>query len=480
MNDYKFNGHNVKVDIVLNDEQVDAMERMTKFVDSPDGACLTLMGYAGTGKTTLMGVLRKIYCFGKVLQFCATTHKAAGVLKEKTGERVSTVNSLFGIIVEQNFDAEHFDVNEKKRRNEECRLVRKSIVVIDEASMLSVENFTDVMKCIEEFSCKVIFVGDPAQLAPVNEGDISIVFRQELGEIVRLTKVERTDDNGILKEATSIRMGNEMSCVDGTGISFIDFHDKDRIAGIINGYIPGLADDPNFFRVLSYTNRNVEGVNNAIRRKLGYDGLGPQEGEPLMSYSNWGYDYTKRNKGVPYRFINSESYQVVGTVDEDVIDVGRLIEVGHSGDDCVEMAVSMIKIRDAIGKEIVVPYIDVKNNQVNFRAAKLLGYQKKLLWSRWKTAEYKEKAKYLSKIGDIDKMLFVNDSIKDNDGHLLQGKVIDYGYAHTIHKSQGSTFSHVLVNDIDIGICPDRKIQRQLRYVAITRASESVDIIIRK
>lgn len=92
----------------------------------------------------------------------------------------------------------------------------------------------------------------------------------------------------------------------------------------------------------------------------------------------------------------------------------------------------------------------------------------------------KEKPNYLIRIGEIDNMLFVNDNIRDNNGFLLQGKVIDYGYSHTIHKSQGSTFNHVLVNDIDIGICPDKNVRRQLRYVAVTRASESVDIIVRK
>lgn len=478
--EYKFNGHKVKVDFELNEEQVDAMERLTKFIDDPNRVCLTLMGYAGTGKTTLMGIVRDIYCFDKVLQFAATTHKAAGVLKEKTGEHVSTVNSLFGIIIEQDFDVENFDVTYKKRRNDDTHLVKHSVVIIDEASMLSIENFNDVMEKIEEFSCKVIFVGDPAQLAPVKEDDISIVFRQDLGEIVRLTKVERTGDNGILKEATSIRMGNGLSCEDSDGIRFIDCHDGDSVSEIFDRYIPGLKDNPNFFRVLSYTNRNVEGINYAIRKRLGYDGLDPQEGEPLMSYSNWGYDYSKKYTGTPYKFINSESYQVIEIVNEETSDVSEFVEVEHSGSDYIPMTVKKLKIKDSLGLKTVVPYIDVKNNQENLRAAKLLSYQKKLLWSRWKTAPMKEKPNYLIRIGEIDNMLFVNDNIRDNNGFLLQGKVIDYGYSHTIHKSQGSTFNHVLVNDIDIGICPDKNVRRQLRYVAVTRASESVDIIVRK
>jgi ATP-dependent exoDNAse (exonuclease V) alpha subunit len=65
----------------------------------------------------------------------------------------------------------------------------------------------------------------------------------------------------------------------------------------------------------------------------------------------------------------------------------------------------------------------------------------------------------------------------DKYGTLIQAKVIDYGYAHTIHKSQGSTFKHVLINDDDISRCLDKKVRKQLRYVSLTRAQKSANII---
>ena len=165
---YEFRGKKVNVDLNLNDEQIAAVEEMVDFIES-NRTCLTLMGYAGTGKTTLMGIIRDIFRYDKRLQFAATTHKAAGVLKEKVNETVSTVNSLFGIVVEQDFDVENFDVSIKKRREGDNKLMSGSVVIIDEASMLSEENFADVMEKCQDFGCKVIFVGDPAQLAPVKE-----------------------------------------------------------------------------------------------------------------------------------------------------------------------------------------------------------------------------------------------------------------------------------------------------------------------
>ena len=232
---YEFRGRKVKVNLNLNDEQIAAMEEIVDFIQS-DRTCLTLMGYAGTGKTTLMGIVRDIFHHDIRLQFAATTHKAAGVLKEKVNENVNTVNSLFGIVVEQDFDVEHFDVSLKKRREGDNKLMRGSVVIIDEASMLSEENLTDVMEKCQDFHCKVIFVGDPAQLAPVKEDDISIVFRQDLGKIIRLTKVERTGDNGILKEATAIRNGSDLSYEDGNGITFLDNTEGKKIADVFDEF----------------------------------------------------------------------------------------------------------------------------------------------------------------------------------------------------------------------------------------------------
>lgn len=476
---YEFRGRKVKVDLNLNDEQIAAVEEIVDFIQG-DRTCLTLMGYAGTGKTTLMGIVRDIFRYDVRLQFAATTHKAAGVLKEKVNEIVSTVNSLFGIIVEQDFDVENFDVSLKKRREGDNRLMKGSVVVIDEASMLSEANFADVMEKCRDFHCKVIFVGDPAQLAPVKEDDISIVFRQDLGKIIRLTKVERTGDNGILKEATSVRNGSDLSYEDGNGITFLDNTEGKRIASVFDEFIPGLKENPNHFRVLSFTNKNVENLNFAIRKKLGYENLDPQEGEPMMSYANWGYDPFKRFTGSPFKFVNSESYQVVGIIKEEVRDVMEYVEFEHSGDIKIPITIKILKLKDALGLFVTVPYIDVKNNPDNLRATKLLSYQKQFLWNKWKTAPLKDKQDFIVRINEINNMLFVNDNIRDNYGFLLQGKVIDYGYAHTIHKSQGSTFNNVLINDVDICSCMDKKMRQQLRYVAITRASDSVNIIVKK
>lgn len=476
---YEFCGRKVSTPLGLNGGQKAALEAVAEFATG-DGECMTLMGFAGTGKTTLMGIVRDMLQFEMPLQFSATTHKAAGVLKSRVGGSVSTVNSLFGIIVEQDLDADRYDVSVKRRREGDDRLVRGSLVVIDEASMLSEENFRDVMGRCREHGCKVLFVGDPAQLAPVGEDDVSVVFRQDAGRTVSLTEVERTDDGGILAEATAVRNGAELSMEDSGGVTFIGSGEGERVAAVLDRNIPGLRDDPNWFRVLSFTNRNVGAVNTAVRRRLGFGDGGPREGEPMMSYANWGYDWRRKRTGTPYRFVNSEGYQVVGVGEPYVADVSGYVEPERWSGGELPLTAVPLTLKDALGQTVTVPYMDVKGNPDNMRAARLLAHQKQLLWGRWRTAPLKAKQGYLTRINEIDEMLFTNDSIRDADGSLLQAKVIDYGYAHTIHKSQGSTFTNVLVNDTDICICPDSRTRRQLRYVAITRASRHVDIIVHK
>ena len=417
------------------------------------------------------------------VHFAATTHKAAGVLKEKVGKKVFTVNSLFGIMIETDMEGETYDVSKKARKLADDKVKPNSIIIIDEASMLSIQNYIDVVLKAKERKCKIIFIGDSAQLSPVNEDDISVVFRNTDHRIVELTKVMRTDDNAILNESTAVRTGDGFTYVtnvneEGDGVRYINCHNIKAILDVIDTHIDGLKNDPNHFRVLTYTNANVEKLNRMIRKKLGYDGLNPQPGEPLMAYSNWGYEGMGVS-GAVYKIVNSEAYNCKGVVSEYDEDISEMITYKNdSGLDDYQLHIIELDVEDSLGKQINVPLIDVKNNEHNREIVVALAFEKVHQWNKYREAENKmDKLKCLEKINAIDEFLFVNDNVYDKYGTLIQAKVIDYGYAHTIHKSQGSTFTHVLINDDDISRCLDKNVRKQLRYVAVTRAKKSANII---
>lgn len=478
------NNFSILLPFVLNSQQKKVLKEIDDFITNPNEFAMTVSGWAGTGKTTLMEIVNKRYWMRRIIHFAATTHKAAGVLKEKVKKKVFTVNSLFGIMIETDMDGEKFDVTKKSRKISDDKVKPNSIIIIDEASMLSVQNYIDVVLKAKERNCKIIFIGDSAQLSPVKEDDISIVFRNTDHRIVELTKVMRTDDNAILNEATEIRLGNGFTYKtsinpDGEGVKYINSNDSKEILTTIDKYISGLTENPNYFRVLTYTNANVEKLNQVIRKKLGYDNLLPQEGEPLMSYNNWGY-IGSGSTGTQYRVINSESYKCKGVVTEYDEDIKNMITYSmNTGIDDFKLHIVEIEIEDSLGECDVVPLIDVKNNQHNQELVRLLSYEKVHQWNIYREAEGKmEKLKCLEKINAIDDFLFINDNVYDEYGTLIQAKVIDFGYVHTIHKSQGSTFTHVLINDNDINKCLDTKVKKQLRYVALTRAQKSANIII--
>ena len=447
--DFTFeDGTKVKAPFKPNPQQVDALNEMDRFMKSKETS-MTLSGYAGTGKTSLMEIIaKKGQMQHKPVMFCASTNKAAAVLNErvsKAGFKADTLNKVFGISVEVDSTKAY---NAKNLVNvlKDADIRRGTTVIIDEASMINEENYNILNKIAEENNLKIIYVGDEAQLAPVGEDRISKVFRNGDGKVIRLTQVERTDDNAVLKEATDIRNGKPLSGVSsfnekGEGVAYISPQHQDAIGDVIQKYVQGLKSNPNYFRVLAFTNKAVSDYNSQIRELLGYDTPIPQRGEPMTGYANWGYNWRTKS----YRFINSEAYKVT------LVGTPHTVKTTLSNGTPVFMRATPITLEDPMGNTDTFDFMDIKGDASNRNNATLLANEKKMLWAKAKkVAGRQAKAQIYQKINEIDSFLFVNDSIMDDRGNTLQNKVIDFGYAMTVHKSQGSTFTHVLIDDVDI------------------------------
>lgn len=447
--DFTFaDGTTVNAPFKPNAQQIDALNEMDRFMKSNETS-MTLSGYAGTGKTSLMEMIaKKGQKQFKPVMFCATTNKAAAVLNDrvsKAGFKASTLNKVFGINVEVD-SSKAYNARNLVNVLKDVDIMPGTTIIIDEASMINEENYKILNDIAKEHRLKIIYVGDEAQLAPVNEDKISKVFRNGEGKVIRLTQVERTDDNAILKEATAIRNGEPLSKVSsfnskGEGVAYISPQHQDAINEVIDKYVKGLKQNPNYFRILAYTNKAVTAYNNQVRELLGYDSPIPHVGEPMTGYANWGYEWRTKS----YRFINSESYKVT--------QVGRPTTVQtrlDNGTPVVMQAVP-ITLEDSLGNIDTFNFMDIKNNAQNRQSAMILANEKKRLWNEARRAYGREaKAAVYAKINAIDSFLFVNDNIEDNSHNLLQAKTIDFGYALTIHKSQGSTFTHVLMDDVDV------------------------------
>lgn len=450
LQDFTFaDGVTVQAPFKPNAQQIDALNEMDRFIKSNETS-MTLSGYAGTGKTSLMEMIaKKSQRLLKPVVFCATTNKAAAVLNDrvsKAGFKATTLNKTFGISVEVDTNSKTYNARNLVNNLKDVDIIPGTTIIIDEASMINEENYEILNDIAKKFHLKIIYVGDEAQLAPVNEEKISKVFRNGDGKVIRLTQVERTNDNAILKEATDIRNGKPLSGETsfnnkGEGVAYILPQHQEAISDVINHYVKGLKKDSNYFRILAYTNKAVSDYNNQVRNLLGYDSPTPQVGEPMTGYANWGYDWRTKS----YRFINSESYKVKNT--------GRPTKVSTTLDNGTPVVMEAIPVtlEDSMGHIDTFNFMDIKSNPQNRQAAIMLANEKKRLWGEAKRAYGKQaKAEIYQKINALDSFLFINDNIEDDKHNLLQAKTIDFGYAMTVHKSQGSTFTNVLMDDVDI------------------------------
>lgn len=476
-------GLEVKLDFELNDQQKSALKELEAFVNGDDTS-ITLSGYAGTGKTTIVGIFNE-YLKRRIqadIIFSAPTHRANAVTRQKTpNAKVVTLQSLLGLRPDFDITEDVFDLHKLKfEQVGDVKIESSSIVIVDEASMIQDSLYDFLLEQIAAKGAQIIFVGDKGQLRPVKANNISKVFRNN-GAQLQLTKVERTGDNPILKESTRVRNGEGFSyetdiAPNGQGVEYSS--DKTRIREFVRTSLKEMKDsqDPLYFRVLAATNSSVEAYNSAIRQILyGRRPAQLYEGELVMGYSNREYDSLRKK----YKLMNSGDY-VVQSVKPTTIQIDLTYP---DRKESISMEGYKVTLKDAIDTSASSFTIDVVSNfetdeniiKVQEYIQTLWGMRKQLLAEGNPTAA---KA-VIEKINNIQNRIHTMRDVKDANGRLKLRKSFDYGYAHTIHKSQGGTYSKVLINDSSINTFGfndknGQEVRQELKYVAVSRAKNYV------
>lgn len=476
-------GLEVKLDFELNDQQKSALKELEAFVNGDDTS-ITLSGYAGTGKTTIMGIFNE-YLKRRIqadIIFSAPTHRANAVTRQKTpNAKVVTLQSLLGLRPDFDITEDVFDLHKLKfEQVAEVKIEPASIVIVDEASMIQDSLYDFLLKQIAAKGAQIIFMGDKGQLRPVKANNISKVFRND-GAQLQLTKIERTGDNPILKESTRVRNGEGFSyetdiAPNGQGVEYSS--DKTRIREFVRTSLKEMKDsqDPLYFRVLAATNSSVEAYNSAIRQILyGRRPAQLYEGELVMGYSNREYDSLRKK----YKLMNSGDY-VVQSVKPTTIQIDLTYP---DRKESISMEGYKVTLKDAIDTSASSFTIDVVSNfETDENIIKVQEYIQ-TLWSMRKQllAEGNPTAarSVVEKINNIQNRIHTMRDIKDANGRLKLRKSFDYGYAHTIHKSQGGTYSKVLINDSSINTFGfndknGQEVRQELKYVAVSRAKNYV------
>lgn len=176
---------------------------------------LIVKGYAGTGKTTVIGSLVNVLpLFNLKYVLLAPTGRAAKVISAYSGKKAFTIHKF---IYKHTADPDTGELQFKKQKN----YYKKTVFIVDEASMISDENgflnnglLRDLVDYVfEDHSNKLIIVGDDAQLPPVGSVQSPALHLEylkdrfgldamqiELNEVVR-----QEEESGILLNATQLR-----------------------------------------------------------------------------------------------------------------------------------------------------------------------------------------------------------------------------------------------------------------------------------
>lgn len=146
---------------------------------------MLLTGGPGTGKTTVVHALLRIFCsMDMTVALCAPTGRAAKRLSESTSTEARTIHRLLEMEFEEGAGHGHF------RRNEQ-ELLEESVIIVDEASMVDTMLMCSLCKAIKP-GARLILIGDADQLPSVGAGRVlNDLIDSGRFATVRLTEIFR-------------------------------------------------------------------------------------------------------------------------------------------------------------------------------------------------------------------------------------------------------------------------------------------------
>ena len=424
----------------LNDDQRKACSEICLWLTS-SRKYHALVGPGGTGKTYLVQTALKTaikeakvvnQMMGKEsptyqIMYAATTNKAAEVLTDAVGQTARTIHSILALKPIKNYKTGKVDI----KATPSSAVLSNTLLCIDEISMAD----SVLMKFIEKLTddtCKILIMGDPAQLAPVGE-DKSPAFSIPK-KTSFLNQPMRNAEQPALME-----MCNNLREAVLTGSPFKSFP---HVPGVVDHVLdpiearqlvsdvflsPDLA--PNA-RIVAYTNARVNQFNAFIRAQRNLPGA-LVKGE--FAISNSALEVSRSS------MLQVEEEVQISHVKPEFLK--EVISIDGKNTDTLTYYKCSIKTRDAVEFTVKLPV-----DRDHFTS----------LLKRTARAKNWESHFHLK-----------------NDFADLRPRD-----ACTVHKSQGSTYDTVFIDLTDIAsVRHDREQLARLLYVAVSRARSRVIFI---
>lgn len=241
---------------------------------------ITFGGYAGTGKTTLLGYLGKYLHKERKnvrIAFCSYTGKAARVLQRKLKESGSLnksdfIGTIHSLIYKAITDDKDNIVGWERKQKEEFEY---NLIIIDEASMVTKQIWEDLLS----FEVPILATGDHGQLPPI-EGSFNLME----SPILRLEEIFRQEkDNPIIKVSEIARKYGNIPQLDFSDTVRKLSRQGDETQEFLTDKLSNFDDQT---LVLTGYNRTRVNLNNGIRQLLEFESSAPCYGDRVICLKN--------------------------------------------------------------------------------------------------------------------------------------------------------------------------------------------------
>ncbi len=411
----------------LNQGQQAAADAFFEFLLTP-GKEFIIAGAAGVGKTTLMSyiidtIMEQYFKTCEMLGIkpeydevvmTASTNKAAEVLGVAVNRPTSTIHSFLNLRVSPDYATGKTVL----ARTRNWTVHQRKIIFIDECSMIDSDLYHILHEGTE--NCKIVYVGDHNQLAPVFE-KLSPIYNQG-SPFYELTEPMRNNGQSALmavcqqlRETVETNVFKPIQIVPGV----IDLLTDDNAPQtMIDTFVPG----PNLnSRILAYTNKQVGLYNQFIREERQLPDLFTV-GEVLVNNAA----------------IQTKAWKLSVEQEVKVVDDQGLKDVVITKD--VTITVQVLSLETSFGErlnQIMVPTDRLHMDQLD---------------------------KWFTKTKNWERKYFLKENFPD-----LRPRD-----AATVHKSQGSSYDSVFIDLDNISKVTQPDVAARMLYVAFSRARHRI------
>ena len=448
----------------LNKNQLLALDKIISFIENKtNDEIFTLKGYAGTGKTYIISnIVKNLWKAKKSVLLLAPTGRSAKVLSSYCKKEAYTIHKEI-FYTKNNFSGRlEFTLKVNKHKN--------TLFIVDEASMISTERgngiglfsqslLDNIIKYVYSgFKCKLLLIGDVAQLPPVKsnisyalESDYlekeyeKSICSSELTDVIRQEK-----ESGILSFATSIRNKIENKFFEDINFNSDRFNDIIKVED--GEHLMNLIQDSYDFygieetAIIVRSNKRANLFNKSIREKILNNENSITVGDLLMVIKN-NYFWLNNKRDIGF-IANGDIIKI-----EEIYGIKEIY-----GFRFAEVKISMVDYPKILPFEtvLILDSLFINTPSLDFNHMNQL-YQEILKDYMSIKTKYK---RYLA--------------VKNNK--FFNALQVKFAYSFTCHKSQGGQWSSIFLEYPFLPNGMDEDFFRWL-YTAITRAKNKLHLI---